>query len=394
MKAQQLNAKTLVPAVLAVFSMMMTGCGNGGGDGKSSSSNVGVQCGGPTVVNWDTGNPTLNAQNVTPQNFPAAGLRVSFTGTTPNGATCTSMPQFVGSFQMFYQLLSNDSIDQGSMCNTQAQRSNLRVQKNCSQANGGPLDPNQRAALNNGFIYCQSELTTETDVRWLFGPAFARRVNATVIPLNDRGARSFSVGSYQVTSKVISSASNRDNVQVEMKVKRANELVGTFVTGLDQMGSISIDDEETGRKLVVGCQYPNGQSPANTLQDELNIRCNGTLKRHRDARAETFSKDLVVDSTAEGNETVFSGGDEEIIVSYQTLQGFRKGGIIIEANGIGHDRKRDFKGGGTASSKQEMTFKEPETGYELSVKCENVRGSRVATDDAQRSERNDRSSVR
>ena len=392
MKAQ-MTAKTLVPTVLTVFSMLMTACGNGGGGGKSDSSNVGVQCGGPTVVNWDTSNPTLNAQNITPQNFPVAGLRVSFTGTTQNGMSCTSMPQFVGSFQAYYQLLSNDSADQGSMCNTQIQRSNLRTQKNCAQANG-PLDVNQRAALNNGFIYCQAELTTEVDVRWLFGPAFARRVNATMIPLNDRGARSFSVGSYQVTSKVVSSASDRENVLVELKVKRGNEMVGTFVTGLDQMGSMSIDDEETGRKLVVGCQYPNGQTPANNLRDELNIRCQGTLKRHRDARAETFLKDLIVDSTAEGNETVFSGGDEEIIVSYQTLQGFRKGGIIIEANGIGFDKKRDFKGGGTAAAKQELTFKEPETGYDLSVKCEEMRQSRVANQNAERGERDRRSSER
>ncbi|MFN7903600.1 MAG: hypothetical protein ACK5P5_00300 [Pseudobdellovibrionaceae bacterium] len=359
--------------LLTTSILFLASCGGGSGNSSSATS---VACGGPTTVNWDTNNAVLNAQNVTPQSFPASGLRVSFSGTSQNGVSCQSMPQFVPSFQAYYNLLISQNIDVGNNCDTRVQRNSLKTQKNCAGANGR-LQPNLDAA-QNGFVYCQSELKSEVSLGTMFGTGFAQKANAVVIPLTDRGARNFSVGSFQVSSKIMSPSANRDEIQVEFKVKRREEMSGTFYTGLDQVGSMSMEDDETGQKLVVACQYPNANIEANDLPEELNIRCQGSLKRDREARAILFAKDLTVDATASDEMELFSNGDEEIIIRYQTLNGLRKGGIIIEASGIGIEKKREFKGGGTAASKQKLLFKEEETGYELSVECAEARRSRVA----------------
>lgn len=394
MKTRAIFESSSLSLILA-SSLLVISCGNGGGGGGGSSSNVTTQCGGPTTVTWDVNNTLNNGDNVTPQNFPPSGLSVNFNGTTPNGTICNSQPQYVATFQQYYSLLSNDlKADGGSFCNTRAKRDALRAQKNCGTAGtssggrtGGLGGLNDIDVTQNGFIYCQAELRSDADLRWLFGTGYATRVNATLIPLKDRGARNFSVGAYQVTSKVISKASDRDNVQVEFKVKRGNEMLGTFQTGLDQVGSLSISDEETGRMLVAGCQYPNGDD-AREVPDEFAIQCSGSLKRNKEDRAITFSKSLNADDS---EVELFQGGDETISVSYKAADGLwaglKRGAVIIEATGIGFDKKREFKAGGTAAAKQELNFKEQESGYELSVKCGEARRNRISNADRDQSNR-------
>lgn len=377
-------SKLTLLCLISATAVMNASCG-GKNDSKSSSNSS-------SGIYWDTNNANLNADNVTQGNFPATGLRVSFSGVTPSGMTCSSMPQSVGSFQQYCMVLASNRIDAGSMCDTKTHRDSLRAQKNCSQVGttGPAIDRNGNVNINavqNGFMYCQSELKTEvsTGLSWLFASGYAQRANAILVQLNDRGTKSFNVGSYQVSSKIMSAATERDNVQVEFKIKRGNELIGTFHTGLDQVGSVSINDEDSGKTLVVGCQYPNGSTDEN-LPEELNIKCTGSLKRDKQTREIPFSKDLTVDSTTEGELDLFSnqGGDEAIVIRYQNVNtafsGLRKGAIILEASGIGTEKKREIIGGGTAASKQVLTFKEAETGYELNVSCAEARRSRVASD--------------